>query len=260
MFDKILRLKNISVVYGAKKVLHDINFSLQRGEILVIAGESGSGKSTILKAIDGLLGKGGGIIEGEIFFCGQEITVLSDGQRRKISGAEIGMIFQNAGASFCPIRTVGEQIFESVAAHRDWTEKEFRERAKVIMKNINLEESALDEYPFRLSGGMAQRAGILAAMILEPKLLLADEPTSALDAVTQVGVVKELLKLRDRHGISIVMVTHHMGVAWYIADKILIMRNGRQVEFGTKEQIFNSPQEDYTRELINAVPRFERSK
>ncbi|MBQ7631098.1 MAG: ABC transporter ATP-binding protein [Selenomonadaceae bacterium] len=255
MFDKILRLENISVAYGAKKILQGITFSLKHGEILVIAGESGSGKSTILKAIDGLLGKGGAITDGEIFFDGKEITILSDGQRRKISGAQIGMIFQNAGASFCPIRTIGEQIFESVKAHRNWTEKEFRERAKIIMRNINLEESALDEYPFRLSGGMAQRAGILAAMILEPKLLLADEPTSALDAVTQVGVVKELLKLRARHGISIVMVTHHMGVAWYMADKILIMQGGRQVEFGTKEQIFNAPQEIYTQELIRAVPR-----
>ena len=255
MFDKILRLENISVAYGAKKIVENINFSIKHGEILVIAGESGSGKSTILKAIDGLLGKGGAITDGEIFFDGKEITILSDGQRRKISGAQIGMIFQNAGASFCPIRTIGEQIFESVKAHRNWTEKEFRERAKIIMRNINLEESALDEYPFRLSGGMAQRAGILAAMILEPKLLLADEPTSALDAVTQVGVVKELLKLRARHGISIVMVTHHMGVAWYMADKILIMQGGRQVEFGTKEQIFNAPQEIYTQELIRAVPR-----
>ena len=258
MFDKILRLENISVVYGDKEILHDINFSVKRGEILIIAGESGSGKSTILKAIDGLLGKGGAIVDGQIFFGDREITMLSDGQRRKISGAEIGYIFQNAGASFCPIRKIGVQIFESVTTHKNWTEREFCERAKVIMRNINLEESALNEYPFQLSGGMAQRAGILAATILEPKLLLADEPTSALDAATQVGVVKELLNLRERSGISIVMVTHHMGVAWYMADKILILRGGRQIEFGSKEQIFNEPRELYTRELIQAVPRLKR--
>ncbi len=259
MFEKILRLENISVVYGNKKILHNINFSIKRGEILVIAGESGSGKSTILKAIDGLLGKGGAIIDGQIFFGDNEITNLSEGERRKISGAEIGMIFQNAGASFCPIRTIVEQIFESVQAHKNWTYENFLNRAKIIMKNLNLEENLLEEFPFRLSGGMAQRAGILAAMILEPKILLADEPTSALDAVTQVSVVKELLKLRKNHGISIIMVTHHMGLAFYMADKILIMKNGRQVEFGTKDQIFNSPEEVYTRELIKAVPRLERS-
>ena len=125
MFEKIMRLENISVVYGNKKILHNINFSIKRGEILVIAGESGSGKSTILKAIDGLLGNGGAIIDGQIFFGDNEITNLSEGGRRKISGAEIGMIFQNAGASFCPIRTIGEQIFESVQAHKNWTYENF---------------------------------------------------------------------------------------------------------------------------------------
>lgn len=255
MFDKILSVESVSVAYGAKEIVRDVNFDLRRGEILVIAGESGSGKSTILKAINGLLGRNGAITDGQIFFDGREITNLSAGQRRKLSGESIAMIFQNAGASFCPIRTIGEQIFESVQAHRDWTHEEFRRRAGAIMKNLNLDAAVLDEYPFRLSGGMAQRAGILAAMILEPKLLLADEPTSALDTITQVSVVKELLKLRRRHGISIVMVTHHMGVAWYMADKILIMRKGRAVEFGTREQIFQMPQEIYTQELIAAVPR-----
>lgn len=252
---EILTVKDLVVVYGKKRIIHDVNFSVKPGEILVIAGESGSGKSTILKAIGGLLGKGGAIFDGQIFFDGQEITNLSDGQRRRLSGDAIGFIFQNAGASFCPIRTIGDQIFESVRAHRDWDEKFFRERAKDIMQKINLDVATLDEYPFRLSGGMAQRAGILAATILEPKLLLADEPTSALDAVTQVSVVKELLNLRERQKVSIVMVTHHMGVAWRMADKILIMRQGTPVEFGTREQIFNEPREKYTQELISAVPR-----
>ncbi|MBQ4404119.1 MAG: ABC transporter ATP-binding protein, partial [Selenomonadaceae bacterium] len=168
----ILTVEDLSVAYGKKRIVHDVNFSVKRGEILVIAGESGSGKSTILKAIGGLLGKGGAITDGQIFFDGQEITFLSDGQRRKISGEAIGFIFQNAGASFCPIRKIGEQIFEAVRAHRDWDKKFFRERAEDLMQKINLAPEVLDEYPFRLSGGMAQRAGILAATILEPKLLL----------------------------------------------------------------------------------------
>lgn len=251
----ILTVEDLVVVYGKKRVVYDVSFSVKRGEILVIAGESGSGKSTILKAIGGLLGKGGAIYDGQIFFDGKEITVLSDGQRRRLSGEAIGFIFQNAGASFCPIRTIGDQIFEAVKAHRDWSKEEFRARAVDLMQKINLAPEVLDEYPFRLSGGMAQRAGILAATILEPKLLLADEPTSALDAVTQVSVVKELLKLRERLGVSIVMVTHHMGVAWRMADRVLIMRKGQAVEFGTREQIFNEPHEPYTQELIRAVPR-----
>ena len=121
------------------------------------------------------------------------------------------------------------------------------------MRKINLDPAALDEYPFRLSGGMAQRAGILAATILEPTLLLADEPTSALDAVTQVGVVRELLNLRGRLEISIVLVTHDLKIARRMADKILILRRGEPVEFGTREQIFRTPRQPYTRELIGAA-------
>ncbi|MCR5833989.1 MAG: ABC transporter ATP-binding protein [Selenomonadaceae bacterium] len=253
--EKLLSVERLSVTYGTKKILDDVSFEVDGGEILIIAGESGSGKSTILKAIGGLLNGGGKIIGGKIFFGGRDITTLSDGERRKISGNEIGMIFQNAGASFCPIRTIGDQIFESVNAHRgDWDKKFFRERATEIMRKINLEPKTLDEYPFRLSGGMAQRAGILAATILEPKLLLADEPTSALDAVTRVEVVKELMNLRERQKISIVMVTHDLRIARYMADKILILRRGKAVEFGTREKIFGEPKESYTRELIGAMP------
>lgn len=247
--ENILDVKNLSVSYGEKNIIRDVNFSVRRGEILLIVGESGSGKSTILKSIDGLLDSGGKA-SGEIFFDGRDITHLVGEERRKISGASIAMIFQNSGASFCPIRTIGAQIFESVQAHKDWTREIFLERAGKILKELNLDENILDEYPFKLSGGMAQRAGILAAMILEPKLILADEPTSALDVITRVGVVKELLRLRKVHGVSIVMVTHQLEIARRMADKILIMRHGSPVEFGTKEEIFNAPKENYTRQLI----------
>ena len=249
MVESLLAVENLRVEIDGKKILHDINFSVKVGEILIIAGESGSGKSTILKSIGGLLSKNFSI-DGQIFFDGKEITNISAGERRKLSGNSIGYIFQNAGASFCPIRTIGEQIFESIRAHRDWDEKFFRERAFELMTKINLDASTLDEYPFRLSGGMAQRAGILAATILKPKLLLADEPTSALDPVTSSEVVTELLKLREK--ISIILVTHDLDVARRMADKILILRHGKTVEFGTLEQIFNNPREKYTQELIEA--------
>ena len=248
----LLTVEDLFVAYGDKKILHDVNFSVDAGEILIIAGESGSGKSTILKSIGGLLDKNASL-SGKILFDGLEITNLSDFERRKLAGEAIGYIFQNAGASFCPIRTIGEQIFESVKAHRDWTKDFFRARAIDIMRKINLDAATLDEYPFRLSGGMAQRAGILAATILKPKLLLADEPTSALDPVTRVEVVNELLSLREREKISIILVTHDLNVARRMADKILILRHGTPVEFGTREQIFNAPHEIYTRELIEAA-------
>lgn len=219
MSENILAVKNLCIAYGEKEILHDINFTVAQGKIFVILGKSGAGKSTILKAVAGILGAGK-ITGGQIFFNGKEITNLQGEERRKISGAGIGYIFQNATASFCPVRTIGAQIYESVQAHKIWSREEFLTRAKNIMQNINLEESVLEKYPFQLSGGMGQRAGILAAMILEPKILLADEPTSALDAETQKSVIEEFLKLRERYGVSIVMVTHNLKVANYIADEI----------------------------------------
>lgn len=248
----ILSVAGLSVGYGRGYVVRDVSFDVERGTILVIAGESGSGKSTVLKAIGGLLDKGGAIQSGRIIFDGRDITNLTDSERRKLSGDAIGFIFQNAGASFCPIRTIGEQVFEAVQAHRDWTRQKFRERASELMRKINLAPSTLNEYPFNLSGGMAQRAGILAATILEPKLLLADEPTSALDMATQADVVKELLNLRGRLGVSIVLVTHDLRIARQLADKVLIMRRGLAVEFGT-QRLFKEPMEPYTRELIEAA-------
>lgn len=252
MFEKLLTLDEVSIAYGSKEIVSNVSFEVKRGEILVIVGESGSGKSTILKAVAGILGNNGSVTDGQIFFRDSEITNSPESIRRKLAGAEIGFIFQNATASFCPIRKIGEQIFESVQAHKNWTYEEFLKRAKVIMQNINLDETALEKYPFQLSGGMGQRAGILAAMILEPKILLADEPTSALDPETQASVVEEFLKLRERYKISIVMVTHNLEVAKYMADKILILRYGKMIEFGAAEEIFNSPQENYTKELISA--------
>jgi len=254
----LLKVENVSVSYGRKEIVRSVSFELARGEILAIVGESGSGKSTILKAVQGLLGAGGMVSGGRICFEGRDITHLSGDERRKLAGEGMAMIFQNAGASFCPIRPIGDQIYEAVREHREESRGEFREKAKKIMESIHLDVSALEEYPFRLSGGMGQRAGILAAMLLEPKLLLADEPTSALDTVTQAGVVKELMGLREREGLSIVMVTHHMGVARHIADHILVMRKGAPVEYGAAEQIFLSPKEEYTRELIRAVPGMAR--
>ena len=225
----ILTVENLTVGYGAQPVVDNINFNLKRGEILAIVGASGSGKSTVLKAINGLLGRNGRIVDGKITFDGNDITHIDGRQRRQLSGRAVSTIFQNAAASFCPIRTVGDQIYEAVRAHFDWSKEMFRSRAVEIMQKINLDPSALDEYPFRLSGGMAQRAGIVAAMILQPKLLLADEPTGALDSITQVSVVKELMNLNRREGISIVIVTHNPGVAKFLADKIFVMKSGRAV-------------------------------
>ena len=249
----LLAVRNLTVSYGEKQAVRGVNFCLHRGEILVLAGESGSGKSTILRAVMGILDAG--FCAGEILWEGTDVLQLAKDARRKLAGEEIAMVFQNAGASFCPVRTIGSQLYESVCAHRAWSYAEFRERAEALMVQMQLPRMVLDEYPFRLSGGMAQRAGIAAAMLLQPKLILADEPTSALDALTQVRVTKELMALRRRTGVAMLLVTHHMGLAYYMADRILVLRRGEMVEHGAREDIFRHPKEAYTKELIAAVPR-----
>ena len=249
----LLAVRNLAVSYGEKQAVRGVNFCLHRGEILVLAGESGSGKSTILRAVMGILDAG--FSAGEILWEGTDVLQLAKDARRKLAGEEIAMVFQNASASFCPVRTIGSQLYESVCAHRAWSYDEFRERAEALMVQMQLPREVLDEYPFRLSGGMAQRAGIAAAMLLQPKLILADEPTSALDALTQVRVAKELMALRRRTGVAMLLVTHHMGLAYHMADRILVLRRGETVEQGAREEIFRHPKEAYTKELIAAVPR-----
>ena len=249
----LLAVRNLTVSYGEKQAVRGVNFCLHRGEILVLAGESGSGKSTILRAVMGILDAS--VCTGEILWEGMDVLRLAKDARRKLAGEEIAMVFQNAGASFCPVRTIGSQLYESVCAHRAWSYAEFREQAEALMVQMQLPRAVLDEYPFRLSGGMAQRAGIAAAMLLQPKLILADEPTSALDALTQVRVAKELMALRRRTGVAMLLVTHHMGLAYYMADRILVLQRGEMVEQGAREEIFRHPKEAYTKELIAAVPR-----
>ena len=249
----LLAVRNLAISYGEKQAVRGVNFCLHRGEILVLAGESGSGKSTILRAVMGILDAG--VCTGEILWEGMDVLRLTKDARRNLAGEEIAMVFQNAGASFCPVRTIGSQLYESVCAHRAWSYAEFRERAEALMVQMQLPRMVLDAYPFRLSGGMAQRAGIAAAMLLQPKLILADEPTSALDALTQVRVAKELMALRRRTGVAMLLVTHHMGLAYHMADRILVLRRGEMVEQGAREEIFRHPKEAYTKELIAAVPR-----
>ncbi len=249
----IIDVKNLSVYYGNCRVAHDISFTLREGETLAIVGESGSGKSTVLKAMMGLLDNGGRA-EGSIKFHGDEVLNMTHDELKKIRGDKIAMIFQNAAASFCPIRKIGEQIAEGIKAHRNLDDSEIRSRADELMGILSLDESTWDAYPFRLSGGMGQRMGILSAMVLRPSVLLCDEPTSALDSVTQKAVASLLVRAKGT-GTSLIVITHNMGLAHYIADNVLVMNKGEMVEIGSRDEIFGSPREQYTRRLIDAVPR-----
>lgn len=254
----LLEVNNLSVAWEGKVAVQDVSFSLEAGQVLAIVGESGSGKSTLLKAIMGLPSDERSIECGTIAFAGRELTTLDAAARRALCGPQLSMIFQDAGASFCPVRRVGAELWESVHLHKDWTRQEARERALRLMARLHLDASVLEAYPFELSGGMGQRVGILAALLMQPQLLLADEPTSALDTVTQVDVVKELQALCREQGTALIIVTHHMGVAWYLADQLLVLQNGRVMEQGKRHDVFTHPQAEYTRALIAAVPHIER--
>ena len=258
---EILRYDHVDISYNGKLAVGDVSFTLNEGEILGIVGESGSGKSTLIKAAMGLLGPNGLVTRGDIWYKGKNLPDLKEKELRKLCGPEIGMIFQNAGASFCPIRTVGAQLFESMTEHEGVTRDVFRARAVELMGKIGFEDPAriLDSYPFELSGGMQQRVGIAAAMLLNPSILLADEPTSALDVSVQKQVVEEMLLVRETFGSSIIIVTHHIGVIGAMADRVLVMKNGQTVEYGETLQVLNDPQEEYTRTLMSAVPRLRRA-
>ena len=171
------------------------------------------------------------------------------------------MIFQDASASLAPVRTVGDQVFEAVAAHERTTEREVRKRAFDLFRTLNFEtpERLWESYPFELSGGMCQRVGIVMAMLLRPQVLLADEPTSALDAYVEVEVMRELLALRAQFGTAIMLVTHDMGVAARMADRLLVLKDGRMVEIGSAADVLCHPQADYTRALIAATPRLRKN-
>ena len=258
---EILRYDHVDISYNGKLAVGDVSFTLNEGEILGIVGESGSGKSTLIKATMGLLGPNGLVTRGDIWYKGNNLPDLKEKELRKLCGPEIGMIFQNAGASFCPIRTVGAQLFESMTEHEGVTRDVFRARAVELMGKIGFEDPAriLDSYPFELSGGMQQRVGIAAAMLLNPSILLADEPTSALDVSVQKQVVEEMLLVRETFGSSIIIVTHNIGVIGAMADRVLVMKNGQTVEYGETLQLLNDPQEEYTRTLMSAVPRLRRA-
>ena len=259
--EDLLRYDHVDICYNGVPAVQDVSFALRPGEILGIVGESGCGKSTLLKAAMGLLGSSGMVTRGDIWYRDKNLPDLPARELRKLNGPELGMIFQSAGSSFCPIRTVGAQLFEAMTQHSSVTKKDFERRALELLEKLGFEDGrrALRSYPFELSGGMQQRVGIAAAMLLNPKVLLADEPTAALDVSVQKQVLEELLLLRKTCGIAIVLVAHNIGLIGAMADRVLVMQDGRTVECGETQQVLQNPQASYTRTLLAAVPRLRRA-
>ena len=259
--EELLRYDHVDISYNGFLAVKDVSFTLEPGEILGIVGESGCGKSTLIKAAMGLLGSAGMVTRGDIWYKGKNLPDLPPKELRKLNGPELGMIFQSAGSSFCPIRTIGTQLYETMTEHEKISKAEFLDRAMELLGKLGFEDGkrVLGSYPFELSGGMQQRVGIAAAMLLNPSVLLADEPTSALDVSVQKQVVEEMLLVRKTFGTAIILVAHNIGVIGAMADKVLVMKNGEAVEYGDTRQVLGSPQAEYTRQLLSAVPRLRRA-
>ena len=259
--EPLLTYQSVEVSFNGRAVTHNVSFTLHAGEILGIVGESGSGKSTLLKAAMGLLGIGGLVTKGDIWFKDKDLPDLPEMELRKVCGAGIGMTFQDAGASLCPIRTIGEQIYESMSAHMEITRSQAREKALALFEKLQFKDGQRiwNSYPFELSGGMNQRAGIAIAMLMEPPVLLADEPTSALDVAVQKQVIEEMLHLRELFGTAVILVTHDIGVVSAMADTVLVLKDGRIMEYGPAQQVLREPQDAYTRKLLAAVPKLRRA-
>ena len=257
---EVIRYEHVDISYKGKRVVHDVSFSVEKGEILGIVGESGSGKSTLIKAAMGLLGKDGLVTRGDIWYKGMDLPDLKPREMRKLCGPELGMIFQTAGSSFCPIRTVRAQLYEFMTEHKKIKADVFENQAEELLEKFGFEDSkrVLDSYPFELSGGMNQRVGICTAMIMHPNLLLADEPTSALDVTVQKQVVEELLMMRKEYQTAMILVTHNIGVVRAMADRILVLQNGTVRDYGETENVLDYSQDPYTQKLMNSVLHLKR--
>lgn len=255
----MLELKNVTISYGDRPVVKNFSMMLKKGEIVSLVGESGSGKTTVIRAVLGLLPGGGRVTDGDILFEGKSLLKNTKEQWRHLRGMDISMIFQDSGAMMNPIRKIGGVFAEYIRTHEKISKKDAWEKGVEMLERMRLPDgnNIMKSYPFQLSGGMRQRVGIAMAMTFQPKLLLADEPTSALDVTTQAQIVRQMMELRDEYGTSIIMVTHNLGVAAYMGDKITVMQHGMIMDQGNREHILRSPQSEYTRRLIAAVPTLE---
>lgn len=261
MSEKLLEIKDEKLSFftpaGEVKALNGVSFSMNEGEVLGIVGESGSGKSVTAYSIMGLTAYPGKLIGGTIYFNGHKIEKMSEKEMRKIRGNEVSIIFQDPMTSLNPVYTIGNQITEVIRLHTGKSKKEAYDRAKELLELVGINEPTkrLKQYPHELSGGMRQRVMIAIALACEPKLLIADEPTTALDVTIQAQILELMQELRQKLGMSIIMITHDLGVVASMCERIAVMYAGHIVEYGTADEIFYEPKHEYTKGLINSIPK-----
>lgn len=252
----MLEINNITISYGSRPVVTDFSMKMEKGQIISLVGESGSGKTTVIRAAFGLLPGAGKVTKGDILFEGESVLGYSDSKWRSIRGTDISMIFQDSGAMMNPTKKVGSAFTEYIRTHEDISKNEAFDKGVTMLERMRLPDgrNVMKSYPFQLSGGMRQRVGIAMGMTYQPRLLLADEPTSALDVTTQAQIVRQMMELRETYGTSIIIVTHNLGIAAYMSDYIIVMRQGRIEDEGDREHMLHGSQNPYTKKLLEAVP------
>ncbi len=266
MGKSLLDIKNLRLSFftpaGEVKALNDVSIQMEEGDVLGIVGESGSGKSVTAYSLMGLTAHPGRIIGGTIDFNGHRINDMSEGEMRKMRGNEVSIIFQDPMTSLNPVYTIGNQITEVILLHTDKNKKQAHERAIELLKlvGINEPEKRLKQYPHELSGGMRQRVMIAIALACEPKLLIADEPTTALDVTIQAQILELMIELKNKIGMSIIMITHDLGIVANMCRKIAVMYAGKIVEYGTTDEIFYNPKHEYTKGLLRSIPKLTNTE
>jgi oligopeptide/dipeptide ABC transporter ATP-binding protein len=245
---------------GVVRAVDGVSFSVEKGKTLGIVGESGCGKSVTALSIMGLIPKPPAkIVSGSVLYEGRDLTKLSERQLEDVRGREIAMIFQDPMTSLNPTLTIGTQITETIRRHYDVSQKQANKKAIELMEEVRIPRASerLTDYPHRFSGGMRQRVMIAIALSCDPKLLIADEPTTALDVTVQASVLDLLDDLRHRHEMSMIIITHDMGVVAEAADDIVVMYAGQVVEQATTLDLFDNPEHPYTEALLGALPQLE---
>ncbi|MFF8447240.1 ABC transporter ATP-binding protein [Streptomyces leeuwenhoekii] len=245
---------------GVAKAVNGVDYRVDAGETLAVLGESGSGKSVTAQAVMGILDMPPGrITRGQVLFEGRDLLTLKEDERRRVRGAEMAMIFQDALSSLNPVLTVGDQLAEMFTVHRGMSRKDARARAVELMDRVRIPAARerVKQYPHQFSGGMRQRVMIAMAIALEPKLIIADEPTTALDVTVQAQVMDLLAELQREYHMGLILITHDLGVVADVADRIAVMYAGRIVETAPVHDIYKAPAHPYTRGLLDSIPRLD---
>ncbi|WKD32782.1 ABC transporter ATP-binding protein [Streptomyces xanthophaeus] len=261
----LLEVRDLHVEFktrdGVAKAVNGVNYSVAEGETLAVLGESGSGKSVTAQAVMGILDvPPGRIAGGEILFKGKDLLKMKEEERRKIRGAEMAMIFQDALSSLNPVLSVGAQLAEMYEVHRGMSRKDAKGKAVELMDRVRIPAARerVGDYPHQFSGGMRQRIMIAMALALEPSLIIADEPTTALDVTVQAQVMDLLAELQRELNMGLILITHDLGVVADVADKIAVMYAGRIVEAAPVHDIYKAPAHPYTRGLLDSIPRLDQ--